>query len=113
MNDAGQPLRFGWGNESNWNKVRTGTAAGGGYVDSILDGPRQHGFDEFFGMGGNFYLDEQSSLKAFIEDNAFQGIPTWNGAPGAGSAGPGSPTGTSDASANATSTGRWSLSIRM
>jgi len=89
MDDKGQPITFKRGDEFNWSKVQSGHAAGGGYLQSIYDGPLSHGFDEFFGLGGNFYLDEGSSLKAYIKNNSFVGIPAWKGAPGADSAGPG------------------------
>lgn len=85
----GQPIAISGASEPNWNNVRVGATAGGGYVTSVADGPLAHGFDYFFGLGGNFYLDKRYSLKAYIENNSFVGVPTWDGAPGADSAGPG------------------------
>ncbi len=92
MGSDGQPTVITTGNEANWNKVQVGVAPGGGYVTSIVDGPLVHGFDYFFGLGGNFYIDKAYSLKSFIENNSFVGVPTWNGAPsqqGVRSVGPG------------------------
>jgi arylsulfatase A-like enzyme len=79
-------------NEANWNKVQVGDAPGGGYLTSIADGPLAHGFEYFFGLDGNFYINGSAQAKAYIENNAFVGVPTWNGAPpqaGVASVGPG------------------------
>ncbi len=92
MGSDGQPTVINGATEANWNKVRVGEAPGGGYVTSIVDGPLAHGFDDFFGLDANFYSDIFNSAKAFIENNSFMGVPTWNGAPpqqGIESVGPG------------------------
>ncbi len=89
VSNSGSAIAIDSANENNWNKIRTGSANGGGYVDSIADGPRAHGFDEFFGIAGNYYDDKNYSIKAYIKNNGFVGVPTWNGGPNPGSRGPG------------------------
>ncbi|MCP4089063.1 MAG: sulfatase-like hydrolase/transferase [Gammaproteobacteria bacterium] len=74
-------------NQANWNKIQIGNTASG-YLKSIFDGPLAHGFDNFFGLGGNFYHNKRYSIKAYINNNSFVGVPSWNGAPG-NSIGPG------------------------
>jgi arylsulfatase A-like enzyme len=80
--------------EANWNRVRVGPAAGGGTVRSILDGPLDHGFDEFFGVDLNSGARNAGKLKGFIENDRFEGVPTWGGArtrSGGSTIGPGVP----------------------
>ncbi len=90
----GKPVTVSAADAANWDKVRVGTNAQGAYLKSILDGPLAHGFDQFFGLVGNFRVSRQFNVTAYIRDDAFVGVPTWNGAPpqsGEASFGPGVP----------------------
>ncbi len=91
MGRDGLPISSLGDGESRWSEVNVGEAPDGGYVTSILDGPLAHGFEYFFGLDGNFYIDG-GGAKAYIENNSFVGVPTWLGAPpqaGVVSSGPG------------------------
>jgi arylsulfatase A-like enzyme len=81
LDTNGEPAVITGADEANWNKVPVGMLPGGGFVTNIYDGPCQHGFDYYFGIGQNHRNDVAGAIKAFIENNSIQGVPTWNGAP--------------------------------
>ena len=61
-----------------WDQIHLGFEPdGSGYVNNVLDGPLHHGFDFFYGMIENYSPTAGGQLKAFIRNNAIQGVPVW------------------------------------
>ncbi len=60
---------------SDFNQVRWPTAENPA-VESIADGPRQHGFDYFYGTLSN-YEQFTGNFRGFFENNTLQGVPQW------------------------------------
>lgn len=46
-------------------------------VDTVVDGPNEHGFDYFYGIAANNMTQFRGDLNALIENHRIQGVPVW------------------------------------